>query len=63
MSTYANMSTDGLQTAAELADLKELVRQYLKLGSCDGRIERRQLRKELADAIGQEYDESEHKVP
>lgn len=41
----------------ELETLKQKLRAYLRLGSCDGRVERKPLRKELAKLIGAEYDE------
>lgn len=44
------------------AALKDKVSEYLRLGSCDGRIERKQLRKELASLIGAEYDEKESRI-
>jgi len=44
------------------AALKDKVREYLRLGSCDGRIERKALRRELAALIGVEYDEKESRI-
>lgn len=41
-----------------IAKLKE----YLSLGSCDGRIERQPLRKELCELLGVEYDEKNHSI-
>jgi len=38
------------------------LREYLRLGSCDGRVERKELRKELASLIGAEYDEKESRI-
>ena len=46
----------------ELDMLKQKIREYLRLGSCDGRIERKALRKELAALIGAEYDEKESRI-
>lgn len=38
------------------------LREYLRFGSCDGRVERKALRKELASLIGAEYDEKESRI-
>lgn len=45
-----------------LYNLNEKLREYLRLGSCDGRVERKALRKELAKLIGAVYDEKESKI-
>lgn len=42
--------------------LKSTIEEYLKYGSCDGKIERRQLRKDLADLIGAEYDDRNQSI-
>ncbi len=42
--------------------LKSTIEEYLKYGSCDGRVERGPLRKELANLIGKEYDERNHSI-
>jgi hypothetical protein len=57
-----DMSEREYETCQELDALKQKLREYLRLGSCDGRIERRPLRKELAALIGAEYDEKESKI-
>jgi hypothetical protein len=46
----------------ELDRLKQKLREYLRLGSCDGRVERKALRKELASLIRAEYDEKESRI-
>jgi hypothetical protein len=38
------------------------LKEYLSLGSCDGRIERQPLRKELCELLGEEYDEKNHSI-
>jgi hypothetical protein len=47
---------------SELEQLKEKLREYLKLGSCDGRVERRKLREELCKLLGSEYDSKTHSI-
>lgn len=42
--------------------LKSTLEEYLKYGSCDGKLERRPLRKELADLIGKEYDDRNQSI-
>jgi len=46
----------------ELDMLKEKLWEYLHFGSCDGRVERKSLRKQLAVLIGAEYDDREDKI-
>jgi hypothetical protein len=46
----------------EYNHLKLKLIEYLKYGSCDGRLERRPLRKELAELIGEEYDERNQSI-
>jgi hypothetical protein len=46
----------------ELNVLKNLVKEYLKLGSCDGRIDRRDLRRNLATHIGEKWDEAGQRI-
>lgn len=57
MSTLANLSPDAQEAWGQYQELQELVKKYLEYGSCDGRIERKELRKQLADLIGEAYDE------
>ncbi len=45
-----------------LGVLTDAVKRYLSLGSCDGRVERKALRKELAKLVGSEYDEKESRI-
>lgn len=42
--------------------LKAKLIEYLLLGSCDGRIERQELRKELANLIDAPYNDSTHSL-
>jgi hypothetical protein len=42
--------------------LRETLKKYLSYGSCDGRVERQPLRKELCKLLAVEYDEREHKL-
>lgn len=42
--------------------LKSTLKEYLTYGSCDGRLERRPLRKELSELIGHEYDERNQSI-
>jgi hypothetical protein len=56
------MSESEYETYARLDALKDKVREYLRFGSCDGRVERKTLRKELAALIGVEYDEKESRI-
>ena len=44
------------------AYVKHKLREYLRFGSCDGRVERKALRKELAALMGVEYDEKESRI-
>ena len=50
------------ETYQELNRLKEKLREYLRRGSCDGVMERKQLRNELAALIGAEYDNTKHAI-
>lgn len=42
--------------------LRAKLKEYLSLGSCDGRIERQPLRKELCELLGLAYDEKTHSI-
>lgn len=62
MSIRGDMSVLEVELSAELDNLKNTLREYLKQGSCDGRLERRPLRKQLAELIGEEYDERNQSI-
>ena len=40
----------------------EKLKEYLALGSCDGKIERREKRKELAEMIGCKWNDEEQRI-
>ena len=54
--------TENQMLRNRLKVLTDAVERYLRLGSCDGRVERKALRKELATLIGVEYDEKESRI-
>jgi hypothetical protein len=47
---------------SELEILKQKLIEYLSQGSCDGRVIRQDLRKQLCELIGKEYDERNHSL-
>lgn len=47
---------------SDYLDLKITVEKYLSFGSCDGRVERGELREKLAKLINKEYNKHEHKL-
>lgn len=46
----------------DLETLKKKLKEYLLLGSCDGKMERKQLRRELATLIGASYDDKKDAI-
>lgn len=51
-----------MTTSDELTMLKNALREYLSRSSCDGRMDRVDMRKNLSSLIGCTYDESQHKI-
>lgn len=62
MSSLASLPPEAQEAWGQYFDLKVLVKKYLEHGSCDGRVERKELRKQLAEAIGEPYDEKNHRL-
>lgn len=54
--SFNELSESEVQALEQLDKLKDKVREYLSYGSCDGRADRVQLRKDLAALVGCEYD-------
>jgi hypothetical protein len=59
---HDDLSVREHEAYAELDAIKQTLREYLRLGSCDGRVERKELRKQLAMLLGDEYDENEARL-
>lgn len=57
-----DMSESEYATFQELENLRALVREYLSYGSCDGKVERKDLRKQLAIMVNCDYDDREAKI-
>jgi hypothetical protein len=49
-------------TYQKLDNLRKLLREYLSMASCDGKTERKELRKQLANMLNEKYDEKNCRI-